>query len=180
MAPRTLPDISYIHECLRYNPETGEFIWRIRPPHHFRRFQYCKAWNTGYAGRPAGTAKDRYVRIPLHGAEFYAHRIAWLLIHGAPVPEFLDHADGNKLNNRISNLRAATKAQNYMNSPTRPSKSGVKGVFPKPYPRGIRFAAFIKLAGKRYHLGQFATLEEAAEARREAAERLHGAFARHR
>ena len=179
MATRTLPDITYIRECLNYDPGTGSFIWRVRPPHHFRRVRDQNAWNTCYAGQASGTAKDRYVRIPLGGVEFYAHRIAWFLVYGDPVPEFLDHIDGDKLNNRIANLRAATKAQNYMNSRPRPNKSGIKGVFPKQYARGIRFAASIKLAGKRYHLGQFATLEEAAKVRQEAAERLHGEYARH-
>jgi hypothetical protein len=179
MATRTLPDITYIRECVDYDPTTGAFVWRERPVHHFSRVRDQRWWNTSFARKPAGTAKDRYVRICLGANTFYAHRIAWFLVHGEPVPEFLDHIDGDKKNNRIDNLRAATKAQNYMNTRARPSRSGVKGVFPKQYARGIRFAAFIKLAGKRYHLGQFATLEEATKARHEAAERLHGEFARH-
>jgi len=179
MAERKLPEIGLIRECVDYDSDTGAFTWRERPPHHFSSIRVQRWWNTSYARRPAGTVRDRYVRFAIDNTMFYAHRIAWLLVYGAPVPQFLDHIDGDKLNNSIANLRPATKAQNYMNSRPRASKSGVTGVFPKQYAQGIRFAAFIKLSGKRIHLGQFATLDEATKARREAADRLFGEFARH-
>jgi hypothetical protein len=81
----------------------------------------------------------------------------------------IDHRDRDPLNNRIENLRAATRSQNRANS--RPNnKLGVKGV----HARGSRFYV---MAGKLY-LGTFDSIEEAAAAYKAKAEELHGAFAR--
>lgn len=99
------------------------------------------------------------------------HRIIWLLERGEPVPEMVDHRDRTKLNNRISNLRAATKAQNAVNSPmSKFNTSGVKGV---SLFRGKKYQARIKFQGQEIHLGTFDTLEEAAKARRDAEATMH-------
>jgi hypothetical protein len=109
--------------------------------------------------------------------QYRAHRLVWLYVHGEPVPNVIDHVDHNKLNNRISNLRAATKSQNGANMRMRNANtSGVKGV--GRVGKG-QFRARVMLHGKEIHLGRFDTLEEAAKARFEAASRLHGPFARH-
>lgn len=106
-----------------------------------------------------------------------AHRVAWSLMHGGDEPDMIDHIDGNKLNNRISNLRAATRGDNLANSRLRADNTtGGKGITKRP--RGT-YVVRIAHQGKRHHIGSFATIEEAAAARREAAIRLHGAFARH-
>jgi hypothetical protein len=88
----------------------------------------------------------------------------------------VDHIDGDGLNNRRSNLRYATVAENRRNSrAAKRNKSGFKGV--RASPTG-RWWAAITWDGKRQHLGTFDTAEEAAEAYRDAAKRLHGEFAR--
>jgi hypothetical protein len=103
-----------------------------------------------------------------------AHRLAWLLVWTAGAIEI--HIHGNPGNNQISNLRAATRSQNAENRRlNRNNRTGVKGVCLN---RG-KFDAYIRHhGGQRLFIGRFATLEDAAAACREAAERLHGEFAR--
>lgn len=89
--------------------------------------------------------------------------------------EIVDHKDGDALNNRRSNLRLATHAQNMQNRRMhRQTQSGVKGVGVRP---SGRFRAVIYHNKVRHHLGTFDTLEEAKEAYRLAALHYFGEFA---
>jgi hypothetical protein len=175
---KTLPDRDLVRRLLRYDDATGELIWLPRPRAMFSSANALNTWNTRYSGKAAGyVRRSGHLAVAVGHTQYRAHRLVWLYVYGAPVPELIDHADGDKLNNRISNLRAATKAENGANMRARAAnRTGVKGtgVF-----RNGRFRARVMLHGKDYHLGYFATLEEAAKARREAAERLHGEFVRH-
>ena len=167
-----------MRECIDYDPGTGLFRWRTRPLGHFKGPAPWKAWNTRHAGNSAGTAMPNgYIYIGIDYQQHYAHRLAWLFVHGKPVPDQVDHMDCDRSNNRIANLRSATHADNMANSRGhRGSITGVKGVRPH---HGGGFQAYIARHGKFHVLGTFATLEEAEAARRKAAERLHGQFARH-
>ena len=178
MATQTLPDREYVREVLDHDPTTGELRWRARPLTHFRTLRGCNMWNAKYAGTIAGTVDIggyRRIRIPRMTA---AHRLVWLYVRGKPVPAIIDHIDHDKLNNRIGNLRAATRAENSANSgKRRHNTSGAKGVhFNK---KNQCFIASIGAKRQKLYLGSFATLEAATAARRDAAERLHGKFARH-
>ena len=189
MAARKLPDIDYVREALSYDPATGIFIWRERPAHHFpdAKTWNPQTWNTRFAGKRAGSTNQAGPRrifweIPLGiPGTFKAHRLAWLLVYGEPVPELIDHINADSTDNRIENLRVADKSGNGMNQrvSTR-NKSGIKGVFKhtKRYPK-TPYMAYLTVKGQRHHLGYFATEEEAVAARRKAATELHGEFARH-
>jgi len=88
-----------------------------------------------------------------------------------------DHRDGNGLNNRRTNLRDATKAQNRRNRATRiDSQTGAKGVYLHTDKKKWRAQIFAD--GKRRHLGLFETMEEASSAYAEASARWHGDFGR--
>ena len=177
-ALKTLPPRALLRELLHYDVATGQFIWRSRPREMFRNEQNFRLWNTRYAGKIAGGRRGKapYWYVAVHHIQYFAHRLVWLYIHGDPVPDCIDHIDGNPLNNRFSNLRASTKAQNCANQRLRDSNTtGVKGVI---MIKG-RFRAQIMVNFKMHSLGTFATLEEAAKARYDGAVRLHGAFAKH-
>ena len=89
----------------------------------------------------------------------------------------IDHIDGNGLNNRRENLRIVTKAQNQHNrKKSANNTSGFKGVF---WHRAAgKWAAAIRLNGKRSHLGLYVRPEDAHAAYQSASERLHGEFGR--
>lgn len=108
-----------------------------------------------------------------------------LYLHRLILPNFtfVDHIDGNPLNNKKSNLRGCTIAENNRNVKTsRTNTTGYKGVgwHTEKY-KGIvytRIRARISVNGKLIHLGLFPTLKAAALAYNEAALKYHGEFAR--
>lgn len=117
-----------------------------------------------------------YMRVCADGKRFKTHRIVFLLFHGY-LPDYVDHIDGNKWNNRIENLRACEQSQNGANRKQRNKNntSGYRGV--RLDTRRGKWLAQIMVKRKNNFLGYFPTPEDAAKAYDEAS-RLHfGEFA---
>ena len=119
-----------------------------------------------------------YYRVVLNGKKYYLHRL--LAEAFIPNPEnkpFVDHIDGDRKNNALSNLRWCTHAENQWNrGKQRNNTSEFKGVsFDKA---AGKWKAQIGLDGKNEHLGYFYTPEKAAAAYEKAARELHGEFFR--
>lgn len=92
--------------------------------------------------------------------------------------QHIDHINGNKLDNRKSNLRPCTASQNHQNIKKCKGKSGYKGVyFHENANRNKRYQAYITLNYKRKTLGWFYTAEEAALAYNAAAKEMFKEFA---
>lgn len=90
---------------------------------------------------------------------------------------YVDHVNGDGLDNRRANLRPATQTQNNGNAPRyRNNTSGYKGVY--FVARRGNWAAQIAVSGRRFHLGTFADPVQAAKAYDDAAVRYFGEFAR--
>lgn len=136
-------------------------------------------WTKGQrAGRVAGFRNRRgYRHILFKGATFQAHRIVWALAHGTPVPEIIDHINGDGDDNRPANLRAATLSLNGANAKKRSGRSSqLKGV---TWHAGCRkWQASIKVGGKCHYLGLFQEEAAAHEAYVAAATMYFGQFAR--
>jgi hypothetical protein len=165
-----------VRELLDYDPKTGELRWKPRPVRPGKSGP-DNTWNTRFAGKVAGSPQKIGWQIGINGKLYYLARIVWLHHYGEWPDGFVDHIDGNKGNNLIRNLRDATNAENCRNrGPQTNSTTGLKGVcFDKAR---NKWKASIMANGKFYNLGRFATPEEAANAYREAAIRLHGEYAR--
>lgn len=113
--------------------------------------------------------------IRVGGKLLYAHRLIFLLHHGW-LPAEIDHIDRNPANNRIENLRAVTRAQNQWNSCLRiDNTSGIKNVC--WYAPTQKWAAQIRVNGKRKRLGYFNDVLSATKAIAAAQAELHGVFA---
>lgn len=155
-----------LKEVLHYDPETGIFTWLM--------FRGGKAT----AGIRAGRTHYRgYRYIKVKQVAYAEHRLAWLYMIGKMPADQIDHINGDKADNRFSNLREATNSQNHMNRPVRSdSRSQAKGV--KWLPANKKWTARIQVGNKRIYLGFFTTMEEAAEAYRRGAEKYFGEFAR--
>lgn len=80
-------------------------------------------------GKKAGSIQGNgYIRVRIFGNPYKAHRLIFLMKYGY-LPKEVDHINNNRSDNRIENLRAATKSQNRQNSLiSKSNKSGVKGV----------------------------------------------------
>jgi hypothetical protein len=128
--------------------------------------------------KPAGrTNWNGYRYITLDAKSYPAHRIAWALHYGEWPLDEVDHIDLNPSNNRIENLREATRSQNCCNRQKRNgTKNTHKGVC--WYPSRQRWYARLTVEGKNYFLGSFKTEVEAVRAYTDAIREHHGEFAR--
>jgi hypothetical protein len=151
-----------VRTLFNYDKETGSLIWKPRMD--------MSGWNTKWAGKPAGSAKDSRAGRPsqtrINGTLYFIHKLIWLYHHGN-WPKNIDHKNGDNHDNRIENLREATHSLNLHNK--------------NKYERGItlkqgRWRARIYHDGKRLHLGYFATREEALAAYRKASVSFYGEF----
>ncbi len=130
----------------------GWKIWEISPN------GYCVGRRTYYAGRrinKKGMSRSKYKRTGF----CFLHR---LLMGVTDARTQIDHIDGNKLNNQLSNLRIATQSQNNMNNRKRSSRcaSIYKGVSRNN--RANRWQARIQADYRQIHLGYFKSEIEAA------------------
>lgn len=152
-----------LRQLFSYDPDTGLFT-RIHPQ------KKCRV------GDVAGcVAKNGYITISVDVKKYYAHRLAWMYVHGY-MPEQIDHKNRDRSDNRICNLRPATHSLNESNKAT---KIGCASKF-----RGVSahhssgmWRARIKVNGKERRLGLFRNEVDAATAYNEAAIVAFGEFA---
>lgn len=157
--------VEWLHSRFVYDPEIGALRYR---PTGVRRV------DSRSAGKVAGFMWKRgYLAVKVQGVKFSVHRVVWAMVTGSWPVDYIDHIDGDPLNNRIENLREASNSQNQAN---RKPKVG-------PLPKGVcrntvGFQAQIKVGGSSQYLGTFPTPEEAHEAYADAARESFGEFAR--
>ena len=119
---RPLPSAERLQEYLQLDYETGRLFW-------------IKTKNVKHpAGREAALStngKNGYMVLGWDGTTYLKHRIIYMMVHGVdPGMNVVDHINGDKTDNRPSNLRMATSQQNSMNmnGPGRNNKTGVLGI----------------------------------------------------
>jgi hypothetical protein len=127
--------------------------------------------------RAGGVSKNGYRTVRIHGKAYLEHRIIYTMIHGS-CPEYLDHINGNRQDNRIENLRPCNLMENQRNKKlSKANKSGHKNVSWKQSTN--RWRVHIRTSGERIEIGQFEDLELAALVAEMAREKYHGTFCRH-
>jgi hypothetical protein len=90
IAPVSPEERQFIEEMLAYDPESGELRWRKTTANRIYK-----------AGDIAGSVVHGYLRVTLRGRHYQAHRVAWLLHHGDWPKNYIDHLNGDPLDNRI-------------------------------------------------------------------------------
>lgn len=169
----TLPELSYLRECFDYSILTGDLWWKERPREHFKNVIAWKSSNIKFAGKKAGNVLDGYLVVMVNGKSYKAHRLLYKLIMEVDPTCYIDHIDGNTLNNAWQNLRDVSHENNSRNQKRRSSNtSGYKGVC-FDVERG-KYRAYINYDKKQNIIGFFDTAEEAYAAYCEAALKYHG------
>lgn len=159
--------VDELRDVLSYDPETGIFAWAKT------------ASNRRAAGECAGCLckNSGYMLIGYKGRVYKSSRLAWFYVHGEWPPGIVDHINGDRTDDRVSNLRIATHSQNlYNRGAQRNNSSGFKGVYWHKPTR--KWRARIMSDGLSRSLGLYDTPEEAHQAYAFAASKLHGEFAK--
>jgi hypothetical protein len=101
-----LPSVEVLKERFEIDPSIPAGLkWKVNPGSG-----WVKAGDS--AGRLTGTG---YYQTGIKGSYYQNSRIIWKMINGKDPDQVIDHIDGNKRNNNISNLRDVTQRENSLN-----------------------------------------------------------------
>jgi hypothetical protein len=141
-----IPSVERLQEVLYYEPDTGLFLWKEPTSNRVLTNEEC--------GR---ICSKGYLWIAVDRCRTTAQRLAWTYVTGQDIREwYVDHIDGNRLNNAFGNLQLLSNKDNI-----RKSKKGKGYTYHK---RSGKYMARIRVDGKLIHLGYFSTEEEARKA----------------
>lgn len=157
---------SELHKHFKYNPETGELIWKPRAGID----RHEKTFNTRCAGKNAAhemkkinpNSRTTYFRTILYNKQYLTHRLVWAMHYGEwpKKPLVIDHIDGNGLNNKILNLRVTTNTGNSRNCRlSKNNTSGVNGVW--YHKQCKKWVAELMYNRKKISLGLFSNINDA-------------------
>lgn len=157
-------------------PSLDFLLDRFELNHKEGKLYYRTSVNSrGQKGRPAGTVNALgYTQIRIHGRSYLAHRLIFYMTFGR-WPGMLDHVNGNRSDNRASNIRECSPTENLYNS-RRPTSntSGYKGI---RLEKG-KYAIRMYVNGRPKRFGRTETLQEAVDKLNKIRKEHHGEFAR--
>lgn len=159
-------EVDELRRRIHYDPQTGLMVWKIK---------VAVRSNAGDLALNY-VNKRGYKTGSIMNKNYQAHRVAWAIYYGNWPEGEIDHINGDPSDNRIDNLRLATRAENCRNTKIHSNNScGLKGVY--WHKVSLAWHATI-YANERIYLGSFSTKEEAHEAYCKASEKYHGQFGR--
>lgn len=155
MNDQKLVSAEELRSLLSYDKESGDFTW-------------IKSRGRMKSGQIAGVINGPgYSIITINRVQYLAHRLAWLYVNGEWPPQFIDHINGVRADNRLSNLRSVSHKENLRNQAQRSNnKSGCTGVY--WIKASGKWQVFIRGDGKNVHVGMFDNFEDAVNARKKA------------
>ena len=123
-------------------------------------------WNTHMAGTEVGSNKgpDGYFRVGVGTRKMLVHRVIYRMMTGQE-PQLIDHIDGDRANNRISNLRSVNPTESVKNR--RVAKNNTSGAIGVQRHNG-KWRVRIQANRTNIELGYFDTFDEAVAARKAA------------
>lgn len=146
-----------IRYLLSYDSSTGVFVWK-----HPQSNRVAPNSVAGSASSPIG-----YLRLGIDGKLYFAHRLAWLYVYGHWPDGEIDHIDGDRLNNRIDNLRIVNRRENSRNMTCHRL-----GKLPGCSKYGNMWKATYYAEGAHHFVGLYSSEQEAHEAYMKACEEL--------
>ena len=161
--------VESIRRIFDYDPNTGKLFRKNKD-------NYSRGYKPSYIGKVAGNCNDHgYIRVHVLGNSYRAHRLIWAWAYGYWPENDIDHINGCKSDNRLCNLREATRSENMRNVNNRKNNSsGVTGVM---YDKKTgKYMAHITVNYEQIVLGYFYLIELAIKARKEAEEEYFGEF----
>lgn len=155
-------DVAVLHEM--FVVRRGELLWR-------------RTRIRSLLGKPAGSVDSKGYRIvKVRGLLLKVHRVIWAMAYGEWPNGDLDHKNGVRSDNRLTNLRIADRSQNMWNrKPMSNNRSGVPGVHKTP--RG-KWVAQLQVRKVKVLRAMYDTFEDAVAARTAALRKYHGKYAR--
>lgn len=163
------PDVTQadqLHKVFTYCPDRGKLFWRERLPHYYTdqpdlAVTLCIAFNRKRVGQEALNQKSStgYMAGKVFGKHLLAHRVLYAIHHGE-WPLYIDHINGNRMDNRMANLRSVTMDENNRNVSLRSSNtSGISGV--QWCKKSKKWRGIIKINKRAIHIGLFESIDEA-------------------
>lgn len=109
--PKPLPSRQRLHELFEYDFDTGQLYWKVGK---------CAGQEAGFLNQQGYRIVDLKNERTKRRQSFKVHRIIFYMFTGKPLTKFvIDHIDGSRSNNRLSNLRAVKQKCNLKNTETR-------------------------------------------------------------
>lgn len=153
-----------LKQVVSYDKDTGNFI------------RILKAKGT-VVGRVLGYKKSNgYIALSIDGQKYFAHRLAWLYVHGDFPKHDIDHIDGNRENNKIENLRDVQRTVNLQNLKKAKSHNKSTRILGVYIHANGKFTSRISVNKKDIYLGLFETADQAQQAYLQAKQQFHQGY----
>lgn len=111
---------------------------------------------------------DGYIKVSIFGRNYFAHRLVWFYVNKVWPEKQIDHINGNRIDNRICNLRECTASENQQNRKAKPKHSSSKYLGVSWEVNRMKWKAALTLNGVRVFEEFFDSEEEAHNKYKEA------------